>query len=81
MAVTDTLIGKAAVLEGLAEHPAVKAILTWSPEALVDAKYDRGEVTLSIAAGEIRAAAATVQAAGYNFFAEEPQAANNLALT
>ncbi len=68
MAVTDTLIGKAAVLEGLAEHPAVKAILTWSPEALVDAKYDRGEVTLSIAAGEIRAAAATVQAAGYNFF-------------
>jgi NADH-quinone oxidoreductase subunit C len=29
---------------------------------------DRGELTLTIAAGEIRAAAATVQAAGYNFF-------------
>ena len=64
----NTLIGKAAVLEGLAAHPAVKAILAWNPEALVDAKFDRGELTLTIAAGEIRAAAATVQAAGYNFF-------------
>ena len=61
-------IGKAAVLEGLPEHPAVKAILAWKPEALVDAKFDRGELTLTIAAEQIRAAAATVQAAGYNFF-------------
>jgi NADH-quinone oxidoreductase subunit C len=68
MAVTDTFIGKAAVLEGLAEHPAVRAILAWQPEALLGAKHDRGELTLTIAAGEIRAAAATVQAAGYNFF-------------
>ncbi|MGO9318848.1 MAG: NADH-quinone oxidoreductase subunit C [Terracidiphilus sp.] len=64
----NTLIGKTAVLEVLAGHPAVKAILAWKPEALADAKYDRGELTLTIAAGEIRAAAATVQAAGYNFF-------------
>jgi NADH-quinone oxidoreductase subunit C len=64
----NTLIGKAAVLEGLAGHPAVKAVLAWKPEALVDAKFDRGELTLTIAAGQIRAAAATVQAAGYNFF-------------
>jgi NADH-quinone oxidoreductase subunit C len=63
-----TLIGKAAVLEGLAGHPAVKAILAWKPEALEDAKFDRGELTLTVAAGEIRAAVATVQAAGYNFF-------------
>ena len=54
--------------KALPEHPAVKAILAWNPEALVDAKFDRGELTLTIAAGEIRAAAATVQAAGYNFF-------------
>jgi NADH-quinone oxidoreductase subunit C len=67
-ALTGTLTGRAAVLEGLPEHPAVKAILAWSPEALVDAKFDRGELTLTIAAGQIRAAAATVQAAGYNFF-------------
>jgi NADH-quinone oxidoreductase subunit C len=46
----------------------VKAILDWNPEALTDARFDRGELTLTIAATEIRAAAATVQAAGYNFF-------------
>jgi NADH-quinone oxidoreductase subunit C len=68
MAEAKTLIGKTAVLEGLAGHPAVKAVLAWSPEALLDAKFDRGELTLTIAAGQIRAAAATVQAAGYNFF-------------
>jgi NADH-quinone oxidoreductase subunit C len=64
----NTLIGKAAVLEGLREHPAIKAILAWNSTALLDAKFDRGELTLTIAAGQIRAAAATVQAAGYNFF-------------
>jgi NADH-quinone oxidoreductase subunit C len=63
-----TLIGKAAVLEGLAGHPAVMAILAWNSAALLDAKFDRGELTLTIAAGQIRPAAATVQAAGYNFF-------------
>jgi len=64
----DNLAGKAAVLEGLPEHPAVKAILAWNAEALTDAKVDRGELTLTVAAGQIRAAAAAVQAAGYNFF-------------
>jgi NADH-quinone oxidoreductase subunit C len=64
----NTLIGKTTVLAGLPEHPAVKAILAWNSEALTDAKFDRGELTLTIAAGQIRAAAATVQAAGYNFF-------------
>jgi NADH-quinone oxidoreductase subunit C len=66
--VKDNLIGKAAVLEGLPEHPAVRAILAWKPEALEDAKFDHGELTLTIAADKIRSAAATVQAAGYNFF-------------
>jgi len=64
----NTLPDKAAVLEGLPEHPAVKAILTWNPEALTDARFDRGELTLTIASDAIRSAAATVQAAGYNFF-------------
>jgi NADH-quinone oxidoreductase subunit C len=63
-----TLTGKAAVLEGLPEHPALKAILAWNAEALIDAKFDRGELTLTIAADEIQTAAATVQTAGYNFF-------------
>jgi NADH-quinone oxidoreductase subunit C len=68
MAESKTFIGKAAVLEGLPEHPAVKAILAWNQDALLDAKFDRGELTLTIAREEIRAAAATMQAAGYNFF-------------
>jgi NADH-quinone oxidoreductase subunit C len=67
MAEKPTILGKAAVVEALPEHPAVKAILAWKPEALIDAKFDRDELTLTIAAEEIRAAAATVQAAGYNF--------------
>ena len=62
-----TIIGKAAVIEAIPEHPALKAILAWKPEALTDAKLDRDELTLTIALEEIRAAAATVQAAGYNF--------------
>jgi NADH-quinone oxidoreductase subunit C len=65
---SETLLSMAAVLERLPERPAVKAILAWKPDALLDAKFDRGELTLTIAAGEIRAAAATVQAAGYIFF-------------
>ena len=66
-ALTTTLTGRAAVLEGLPDHPAVKAMLAWDANALADAKFDRGELTLTIAAGQIRAAAAQVQAAGYNF--------------
>ncbi len=68
MSTTKSLLGKMAVLEELPEHPALKAILAWDPAALTDAKFDRNELTLTIAANEIRAAAATVQAAGYNFF-------------
>jgi NADH-quinone oxidoreductase subunit C len=64
----ETLMGKSAVLEGLGENPAVKAVLAWKPEALLDAKFDRGELTLTIAADQIRLAAATVQTAGYNAF-------------
>jgi NADH-quinone oxidoreductase subunit C len=68
MSKTKTLSGKAAVLEGLPEHPAVKAILAWNPQALADAKFDCGELTLTIAPEQIRSAAAAMQAAGYNFF-------------
>ncbi len=50
------------------DHPAIKALLAWKPEALTDAKFDFGELTLTIAPTEIRAACSTVQAAGYNFF-------------
>ena len=66
--VKETLIGRAAVLEGLPENPAVKAIQAWDPQALTDAKFDRNELTLTIAAANLVEALKTVQAAGYNFF-------------
>jgi NADH-quinone oxidoreductase subunit C len=63
-----TLSGKQAVLEGLPDHPAIKALQAWNAQGFTDARFDFGELTLSIAATEIRAACCTVQAAGYNFF-------------
>ena len=63
-----TVSGKAAVLAEMPDHPAIKALLAWKPDALIDAKFDFGELTLTVAPNEIRAACATVQAAGYNFF-------------
>ncbi len=68
MGAGGTFIGKAAVLEGLAGHPAIKAIQASNPQALTDAKFDRNELTLTIAPEGIRSAAAAMQAAGYNFF-------------
>ena len=56
----NSLIGKAAVLEGLPDHIALKAILEWNALALTDATFDRNELTLTIANDQIRAAAATV---------------------
>jgi NADH-quinone oxidoreductase subunit C len=66
-ALKTTLADRAAVLEGVPDHPALKAILVWNPNALLDAKLDRGELTLTVARETIKEAAATVQAAGYNF--------------
>jgi NADH-quinone oxidoreductase subunit C len=68
MSESQTLFGKTAVLERMAENPAVKAIAGWNAEALLDAKFDRGELTLTIAPNEIRAACTAARAAGYNFF-------------
>ena len=59
---------KAAVLEGLADHAAVKAIVGWNSEALTDAKFEFGELTLTIAAEQLCVALATLRTAGYNFF-------------
>ena len=68
MAETNTLMGKAAVLQGLANHPAVQAVRAWNADSLTDAKFDFRELTLTIAREQIRAAAITLKAAGYNFF-------------
>jgi NADH-quinone oxidoreductase subunit C len=63
-----TISGKQAVLEGLPDHPAIKALEAWNPQAFTDARFDFGELTLTIAPTEIRAACFAVQKAGYNFF-------------
>ena len=48
-ALKTTLADRAAVLEGVPDHPALKAFLAWNPKALLDAKLDRGELTLTVA--------------------------------
>jgi NADH-quinone oxidoreductase subunit C len=65
---TQDLHGRQAVLDAMSDHPAIKALLAWKPEALTDAKFAFGELTLTVAADAIREACSTVQAAGYNFF-------------
>jgi NADH-quinone oxidoreductase subunit C len=58
---------KAAVLAEHGTDPAIHAIQAALPAALLDAKFDRAELTLKIAREHIRATAALVQKAGYNF--------------
>jgi NADH-quinone oxidoreductase subunit C len=58
---------KDAVLSEMAANPAVAALVALGPEFVVDARFDRAELTLTVAAENIRAAAAAVQSAGYNF--------------
>jgi len=65
---TKMLAGKTAVLEGMADHPAVKALLAWKPDGLVDAMFDRGELTLSVDKDDIVPALGALQAGGYDFF-------------
>jgi NADH-quinone oxidoreductase subunit C len=63
----EALLTKDAVFEGLAQNVAIQALRAAHPEAIENAKYDRGELTLVIAAASIRAACRTLQQAGYNF--------------
>jgi NADH-quinone oxidoreductase subunit C len=67
-AVKTTLPDKAAVLAEMPEHPAVKALLAWSAEGLADARWDREELTLTVAPADIVPALRALQAAGYNAF-------------
>jgi NADH-quinone oxidoreductase subunit C len=64
---SETLPDKESVLREKADHPAVAAILNWNPGAMAEARWDRDELTLTIAREEIVAAAIAVQKAGYNF--------------
>ncbi len=61
-------LDKDAVFSEMASHPAVASLLAWKRDAVVDARFDREELTLTIARDDIRQATKTVQLAGYNFF-------------
>jgi NADH-quinone oxidoreductase subunit C len=67
-AAKKTLASRAEVLEGLPEHPAVKALLGWNTGGLLDARWDRGELTLSVASADIVPALIALKTAGYNAF-------------
>jgi NADH-quinone oxidoreductase subunit C len=58
------------VLQAHAENRAVASLLAAHPGSIVNAKFDRNELTLWIARDDIRAAAQTVRDAGYNFLAD-----------
>ena len=62
-----TLPDKESVLREMPNHPAVAALNAVLPEAFVDARWDRQELTLTIVPEQIVAAARVVQQAGYNF--------------
>src|ERR1022692_614532 len=62
-----TLADKESVLREKADHPAVVAILSWKANALTQARWDRDELTLTIAQEEIQGAGLAVKQAGYNF--------------
>lgn len=62
-----TLSDLEAVLREKADHPAVSALIAAGPGILADARWDRGEMTLTIAPESIVAAGFAVQKAGYNF--------------
>jgi NADH-quinone oxidoreductase subunit C len=61
------LIGNDAVFESHADNPAIAALRKELPSAITDARFDCGELTLTIARDSVREAAAIVQKSGYNF--------------
>jgi len=64
----NTIRGKQAVLETMADHTAIKALEAWNAKAFTDAKFDFGELTLTVTPEEICGACTAVRDAGYNFF-------------
>src|ERR1700726_2902521 len=59
--------GLEAVAAAQPENAAVKAALTALQGITTDARFDRGELTITVPRESIIAAARAVQAAGYNF--------------
>ncbi|HSY35103.1 MAG TPA: NADH-quinone oxidoreductase subunit C [Acidobacteriaceae bacterium] len=63
-ATPNAIFGKDAVCEALADHAAIRGL----QHLITDAKWDRNELTLTVAPETIRAAAQAAKDAGYNFF-------------
>ncbi len=64
---TTTLMDKDAVFSSMSDHPAITALRNWKAEAVVDAKFAFEELTVTIAADDIREACRMLQSAGYDF--------------
>ncbi|MGI4758319.1 MAG: NADH-quinone oxidoreductase subunit C [Janthinobacterium lividum] len=60
----DALLTLDAVRESMPDNAALMAL----GDMPVKAKFDRGELTITVSPGDIVAATSAVQAAGYNFF-------------
>jgi NADH-quinone oxidoreductase subunit C len=63
----QALLTKEAVFEGLPHNTALQALRIAHPDAVTNAKFDRGELTLAVAQESIRAVCRTLRQAGYNF--------------
>ena len=64
VATPEAIFGKDAVTAALADNAAVNGL----SKLITDAKWDRGELTLTVAPETIVAAMQAAQTAGYNFF-------------
>jgi NADH-quinone oxidoreductase subunit C len=64
----EALLNKGAVYEGLAQNVAIQTLRAAHTDAVTNAKFDRGELTLVITAEAIRDICRILQRAGYNFF-------------
>src|SRR6202000_1916596 len=63
-ATPDAIFGKDAVAAALADHGAIQGL----QNLITDAKWDRGELTLTVAPETIVQTCEAAKAAGYNFF-------------
>ena len=64
----ETIAGKQAVLEKMPDHPAVKALAALNADFVVDALYDRGELSITVAPENIVEAVAAMKEAGFNAY-------------
>ncbi|HXS76557.1 MAG TPA: NADH-quinone oxidoreductase subunit C [Terracidiphilus sp.] len=67
-ALQEAIAGKQAVLEKMADHPVVKAVTAWNTDALVDALFDRGELSITVSPENIVEAVAAMKDAGFNAY-------------